>query len=444
MSANQFIVSLKPYRREHWMILCLLAYAINGVLKYYLPSIACNIIATFSGFGFLFMIIKHLNRNSLRGFTGFIYGFLVLWSVALTLRMFFIDDVRSTLQDYNGWTTWLLAYFGSSNFLPNMLPLFLLAFPNNYKFDYKYLWRVMWLLCILFLCYYPFAYHSMINFQWSNVMAAGEEWGDKGTYGDFITNSTIGILSITPVVIMIYFKEYLDKKQWIFYLVAFFGSALMTAYMARRGGLAMSALYLVLAWLVYALYDKKSSKIKFLLISGIVIYLGYSFYSGSADTFFSTLSERGDEDTRSGVEIAFYLDMQDVNDWIFGRGWFGQYYDYFFRAKRFGVETGYLTIILKGGLLYLIPYLLLLGTSFYNGLFRSKNIFCKSFAIICLMKILSLYPFGWPAFDFLHLVVWLGVWVCNSKTIRNMNDDKIKQFFFESKYNRLVGNHFNL
>lgn len=431
MSANQFIESLTPHRREHWMILCLLAYAINGVLKYFLPSVICNIIATVSGFGFLVIIIKHFNKNSLRGFTGFVYGFLVLWSLALTFRMFFIDDVRSTFQEYHGLTTWLLAYFGSNSFLPNMLPLFLLAFPENYKFDYKYLWRVMWLLCILFLCYYPFAYHSMINFQWSKVMAAGEEWGDKGTYGDFITNSTIGIFSITPVVIMIYFKEYLEKKQWIFYLIAFFGSALMTAYMARRGNLALSALYLVLAWLVYALYDKNTSKLKLLLISGIVIYLGYSFISGYADTFFSTLSERGDEDTRSGVEIAFYLDMQDVNDWIFGRGWFGQYYDFNFREFRSSIETGYLALILRGGFMYLIPYVVVLLMSFYNGFFRSKNLFCKSFAILCIMQVLSLYPWGWPQFNFLHYMIWLGVWICNNKLVRGLDNLQISYLCFK-------------
>ena len=437
MTINNFLRSLKPHRREHWMMLCLLAYAVNGVFKFYLPSAVCNVISFISGFSFLCIILGHLNRNNLKGFTGIVYGLFTLWTLLLTIRMFLIDDVRSTFQDYHGLTTWLLAFFVSPYLLPNLLPLFLLAFPKCYQFDYKYLWRIMWLLCVLYLCYYPFAFYNMMHFQWSFDRVAGTEWGDQGTYGDFIMNSTIGIASIAPVVIMVFFKKYLRKKHWQWYLVAYLGSILMTAYLARRGGLVMSVLYLALAWLMYALYDKKTSNIGLIFISAIVIFLGYSFFSGFADSFFSTLSERGTEDSRSGVELAFFIDMKDVNDWIFGRGWFGQYYDFNFRANRLGVETGYLTLILRGGLVYLIPYVLIMAMSFYNGFFRSKNLFCKSFAILCLMKILSLYPFGWPDFDFLHFIIWLGVWVCNTKSILCMNDGQIKEFFFEETKKRI-------
>ena len=433
MTISKYLGTLRPHRREHWMMLCLLAYAINGVLKYYLPNPICNAITVVSGFGFLYIILAHINRSTLKGFTGFIYALLVLWTLILTFKMFFFDDVKSTFEEYKGLTTWLLAYFGSPCFLPNMLPLFLLAFPRNYRFDYQYLWRVMWLLCVLYICYFPFAFWNMMHYQWSFDAGPGAEWGDKGTYGDFITNSTIGISSIAPVVIMIFFKRYLIKRHWKWYMIAYIGSILMTAYLARRGNLAMSGLYLVLAWLMYAMFDKKTSKIKLIFISILVIALGYGFFTGSVDSFFVTLSERGDEDTREGVELAFFADMRDINDWIFGRGWFGQYYDFVFGYKRFGVETGYLTIILRGGIIYLIPYILLLVLSFINGFFRSKNLFCKSFAIICLMKLISLYPFGWPAFDFLHFVIFLGIWICNSKDIRSLTDENIKSLWFNMK-----------
>lgn len=128
-------------------------------------------------------------------------------------------------------------------------------------------------------------------------------------------------------------------------------------------------------------------------------------FSNMAETFFATLMERGDEDSRSGVEESFYADMKTETDWIFGRGWFGAYYDPIFNKPRLGVETGYLTLILRGGLFYLIPYVIILLFSFYNGYFRSNNLFCKSFGILCLMQIINLYPFGWPAFNFFHFFV---------------------------------------
>lgn len=83
----------------------------------------------------------------------------------------------------------------------------------------------------------------------------------------------------------------------------------------------------------------------------------------------------------------------------------------------------------SGGLLYLIPYIGCLLLTFYNGYFRSNNLFCKSFAIMCLMQIISLYPFGWPAFNSFHFILWIGVWLCNSKRFRKQDDNQIFKLF---------------
>ena len=419
------VKSLKPHRREHWIMLSILVYSLVGVLRYYLPNPVCNALMTLSAFIFIMVICKHASGFHLKGMTGLFYGILILWSLCLTFHMFFIADIKSTFVEYHGVTTWLLAYFGSSMFLPNLIPFVILVFPRNYQFDFRYLWRVMWLLCILYMCYYPFAFWNMTHYSWSMDQVAGAEWGDKGTYGDFITNSTMGISALAPVVIMVYFKKYLTQKRWQWFLIAYVGGILLTAFMARRGGLVMSVLYLVLAWVMYALSDKKTSKFKMVLMAAVVIGLGYMLFSNMADSFFATLLERGDEDSRSGVEESFYADMKSLTDWTFGRGWFGQYYEPAFRTFRSSIETGYLALILRGGFLYLIPYVAILAFTVFNGYFKSRNLFCKSFAIMCLMQIISLYPYGWPAFNFFHFTLWLGVWICNIKPFREMNDNQI-------------------
>lgn len=136
------------------------------------------------------------------------------------------------------------------------------------------------------------------------------------------------------------------------------------------------------------------------------------------------------EDTRGAVEQGFYSDMKSDEDWMFGRGWFGQYFEPAIMDYRSDIETGYLALILRGGFFYLIPYVVILFLSFFNGYFRSKNLFCKSFAILCLMQLVYLYPYGWPMFNFYHFMVWLGVWVCNSKMLRSMDDARIKEYCF--------------
>jgi hypothetical protein len=406
-------------------MLSILVYSIVGVLKYYLPSTLCNALLTLCAFIYIIVVCKHASGFHLKGFTGLSYFVLILWSLCLTFHMFFIADIRSIFVEYHGLTTWLLAYFGSPMFLPNLIPFVILAFPRNYQFDFRYFWRVMWLLCILYMCYYPFAFWNMTHYSWSMDQVAGTEWGDKGTYGDFITNSTIGIASLAPVVIMVFFKKYLPAKRWKWFLASYVGSILITAFLARRGGLALSVLFLVLAWVMYALSDKKSSKFKMLFMAITVFGLVFVLFTNMSDSFFSTLMERGNENTRSGVEESFYADMKSQVDWIFGRGWFGRYYDPIFSVFRSSIETGYLALILRGGFLYLIPYVVILGITFFSGYIKSKNLFCKSLAIMCLMQLISLYPYGWPAFDFFHFFLWLGVWICNIKTFREMDDNQV-------------------
>lgn len=421
--------TLKPYRREHWIMLSILVYSLVGVLKYYLPSFLTNVLMMLSALTFIVMVFRNMRGWQLGGMTGVFYRFLILWSVLLTLHMIFIADVKSTFVEYKGITTWLLAYFGSSMFLPNLMPFMILAFPRNYQFDFKYLWRVMWLMCILYICYYPFSFWSMTHYSWSFDAGSIADFAAKGSYGGFISHSTLGIASIAPVVIMVYFKKYLNTKHWKWFLIMYVGSIFMTAFMARRGGLAMSIMYLVLAWLMYSLNDRNTSTIKMILMALVVVGLCYVLFTNMADSFFATLMERGVENSRVGVEESFYGDMKSTTDWAFGRGWFGRYYDPLFGNWRSAIETGYLALVLRGGLLYLIPYICCLFLTFFNGYFRSNNLFCKSFGLICLMQIISLYPYGWPAFNFFHFFVWLGVWICNNKSIRIQNDDNIKMIF---------------
>lgn len=70
----------------------------------------------------------------------------------------------------------------------------------------------------------------------------------------------------------------------------------------------------------------------------------------------------------------------DWNDWLLGRGMSGTYKSPSAAAddvaNRSLIETGYLHLILKGGILLLIPYLIILINSVYKGFFRQRiNIF---------------------------------------------------------------------
>lgn len=422
MHIVSFIKSLKPHRREHWIMLSLLLYSFCGVLKYYMPLTTVNTLYLIGGILFVVSLVRYLCGNSLHGFSRVVYFVLILWSCLLTIHMFLLSD-----SQIHGMTTWLISIFITPQFFPNLLPFILLVFPRNYKFDFLYLWKIMWLLCICYLLFYPFSFWNITHYSLDMSNYHGE-----GGYGDFITNGTLGIASLAPSVLMLFLKKYITDFKWKCFLVSYLGSILLLAFMARRGGLSMSLIYLISAWLIYAIADTKTSKIKLIFILVAALAVCFNLFSNLSDSFFSLLLERGSTDSRSGVEDAFYLDMHSISDWLFGRGWYGRYFDYMFGDYRLGLETGYLTLILRGGLLYLIAYALLLIVSFFNGVFRSKNIFCKSFGVLCLMQVIELYPFGWPKFNFFHFVIWLGVWICNNRRYRRMNDEEVRTSFFVS------------
>lgn len=424
------IKSLRPHRHEHWIMLSILIYSLCGVLKYYLPQAVCNSILYLCVFVFFSEILINIKLCSLTGMSRILFCFLVIWSLCITIGTFFGEDLHTELKVYKGFTAQLVAYFSTPYFLPNFIPFILLCLPRNYQFDFKYLWRIMWLLCILYLCYYPFSFWSMTHYSWSLDSVVGEEWGASGTYGDFITNSTKGISSLAPAAIVIFFKKYLAANKWKMYFIAYIGSLLISAYLARRGGLTMSLLYLVVCWLMYAVADKNTSKIKLVILGLLIVMIVFMLFNNLSDSFFSTLTKRGNEDTRGGVEDSFMLDVFASDDWILGRGWFGQYYESNLGIYRGGIETGYLSLILRGGIVYLIPYTLMLFISFVNGYFRSNNLLCKSFALMCVMQLVSLYPYGWPAFNFMHFIIWLGVWICNNSKYRKMSDCSIKKLYF--------------
>lgn len=430
MNIGYLIRSLRPVRSEHYIILSILIYILPAVLKDFLFLPLVNAISIFAATMFIWCLIKYWKGIPIKGWVGLFYILLIIWSVWLTIHMLFIALPGHTDSAANmSLTGKLLKYLTSPYFFPNLLPFMLFCMPKADKFDFNYLWRVMWLLCILYLCYAPFVLYNISTYNITADMLK-MDFGEKGSYGDFISNSTMGIGNLSPLILMIYLKKYLSPRHWKYYILTQIIALFITLYLARRGGTSIMLIYFVLAWGMYLLNDKKGGEIKKIIFAAITLVLLYMFFEETKDSVFSLLMQRGDEDTRSLIEENFIDDMNTHGGWFFGRGWMGEYYAPVIDSYRRMIETGYLGMILKGGFLYLTLYLLILGSSVYKGYFRSKNLFCKSFALIILVQILSMKPSGHPAFNFPHFAVWLGVWICNSKYFLTLTDKEVQHKLF--------------
>jgi hypothetical protein len=152
--------------------------------------------------------------------------------------------------------------------------------------------------------------------------------------------------------------------------------------------------------------------------------LGYLLQSTYA--FERGFSKAGFEQSRSAVFDDFFEDFKSPSDWIFGRGIEGRV---FRSIKSEGsldiIEQGYLTIILRGGLLYLIPFVLIFINGIYLGLFKSNNDLTKGLAIIALLHLALMFYFNLPDYSTYYIFTWIAVVSCFNAKIRNYSDVEI-------------------
>ncbi|MCH7410831.1 hypothetical protein MM239_15595 [Belliella sp. DSM 111904] len=208
----------------------------------------------------------------------------------------------------------------------------------------------------------------------------------------------------------------------------------MALYQARRGLALYCLMILMFAGVIYLMKGSNRSfvLVTLLIFASSIVLVGSEVFDKS--DFLSSIKERGLEDTRSNVELNFYEDMQGI-DWLIGRGINGLYYcpgivwDGEASTFRGIIETDYLQIILKGGLVSLGLLFLIMIPASILGIFFSKNLLVKAFGIWIFIGLLNMYPSSVNTFTLNYLIMWIGVGVCYSKSLRNLTDASIDKYF---------------
>lgn len=149
----------------------------------------------------------------------------------------------------------------------------------------------------------------------------------------------------------------------------------------------------------------------------------------------------------------FVDDFDNWKDIVFGRGALGTTFSpqyiilqeitgtkenvfKFPPGYRLEVESGYLQIVLKTGLIGLILFVLISFRAMYFGIFKSKNTFTMMVSIIILERFPSMISFGLPEYSLDYILFWLSVGVCLSEKIRSISNVEIYFFLKSSKYYR--------
>ncbi|WP_426667354.1 hypothetical protein ACPPVU_15120 [Mucilaginibacter sp. McL0603] len=301
---------------------------------------------------------------------------------------------------------------------PFLAPLVLL-FPKN-LIVYRKIFSVSIILAVVCVLYYIVFIRELMNRDISSLVSKG------------VMENSARHLAL-PITFLLLAYSYQSKSIKLLALFVTMLTVFFTIIRARRGLLFSFVNPIIFGYIIFLTESKKKfSMIMIVLFSALIVALfGLQFVNNSS--LFNSFKSRVDEDTRSGVEKCFVKDME-TSDWIVGRGIDGSYYcpgiDPDDRTGyRTVIETDYLNIILKGGIISLSLLLFITVPAAIKGIFYSKNILSKAAGFWILMWLLSLYPTTGVAFIFSYLLLWICVGICYNEDIRGIPENVMKLYF---------------
>lgn len=377
----------------------------NAFLSTFVPSFFL-ITQAFQSLALIGMFYSGFYMVQFRVFNDYLGVMLFLYFIWIFFIVF-----NGFIFEYN----WVKGFF-LSGYLRYFFPL-ILFFPKNLRF-YKLLFIVIVCSAIGYI-FLNFAFFDLVTAHYDTNEA------NKFTFEGFTRN--LGV----PLSFLLFTYIYHSKTKVSIVLAAVIVMLLISTFRARRAILAVTVVHLFITGIIFYIYSDK--KLMIAIVGSLILFIGGiyggQFFMNNKDTFFAELVDRNTTDTRSGVEAAFKRDF-DFQDWVIGRGIDGKYWCPNIDMNdttgyRWMIETDYLNIILKGGVIHLILVLLIAIPAFIRALFYSNNLLSKAAGIWIVLWILSLYPMNVFNFDINHLIFWLSVGIGYSKGTRAMSDDQI-------------------
>lgn len=233
--------------------------------------------------------------------------------------------------------------------------------------------------------------------------------------------------------------RYLAKKKVIVAFLSLLVGVLSFTYLARRNGMVS---YVGLMLSALFLYLRNSSAARLFQLLPIFLFLGI-FLVGAGDYLPTQLTqkfkERATEDTRSDLFDGFFKEMED--HMVVGKGMNGTYFfpinggvedqgiQFTEVQYRNLVENGYYQLLLNGGIVYIVLFVLTLLPAALLGIFKSGNQFSQACGFIILLWMIDMFIYGLPRLSLEYVLVWISAGVCYKPSIREMTNDEVSEAF---------------
>ncbi|HEY5124541.1 MAG TPA: hypothetical protein VIK14_12480, partial [Ignavibacteria bacterium] len=335
------------------------------------------------------------------------YVIFLLWTTGVILR--------GIKFDYN--SVKVLLFNPLIGLFPYLVPVMLL-FPKRPAFIKK-MFQVIILMGIFYLVL------CLVFIK--DLLARYNEVKSQGLIEVFTQNLAL------PCGFVLFTSIYHSGRRKWFTLSVIIIAFLFVVIRARRGLMGLTFSILFLSFLFYQYVNK--TKVIYVIISIFIITLvsaaAVKIYNNNRKDTFNLITERIGKDTKSAVENYFYKDLKS-EDWLIGKGINGRYFcpgvtEGMGRISvyRSVIETGYLQIILNGGIVSLVLILLIMIPAIVKGLFYSKNLLSKAAAAWIVMFFIYEYP-GIPSiFSLNYILVWISIGICYSKELCQIPENKM-------------------
>jgi hypothetical protein len=252
-------------------------------------------------------------------------------------------------------------------------------------------------------------------------------------------------MAFLPILLLTYFYQNKNNKKVVW--LALLSYVILTFVCSQR----VNAVFLILIVLFFTFEYYRLNTVKkynkFILT--LVLIVGSIYLAFQLNSFVLALSKNKEAstDTRTFLFIELFSDMSD-DELIIGRGVLGTYYSPYFAytekhhlegdsSTRSISEVGYLEMILKGGFVMMILYLLILLPAAFLGIFKSKNIIARMSGYFILSYLVLWTVSYYPVYSAEYILLWMAVGTATSRSARNIKNSDIfvkvnKRFEFKS------------
>lgn len=262
-------------------------------------------------------------------------------------------------------------------------------------------------------------------------------FGSVLALGSFFYPSVVfGLLewmAFLPVMLLTYFyQNKINKKIVILTLISFL---ILSFFASQRANFVF--LFIVVSFFIFEFYRQSEIKIHKKVFSSLILIIGSLLLVLQLSTLVTKLATNKDiqTDTRTFLFVELFADMSD-EELLVGRGALGTYFSpYFYHWNKYYEggdsstrsvnEVAYLEMILKGGYVMMILYLLILLPAAYLGIFKSSNIIARMSGYLILSYIILWAVSYYPVYSAEYIILWMAAGTAISSNARNIKNREL-------------------